>query len=67
MFKLGDIVQLNNHTNHGSKGKITRIIHIMEMNYDKYEYRVQLFDFPISVIARADQLLHTTKDTDGDR
>ena len=46
--------------------------HIMEMNYETYEYRVQLFDAPISVIARPDQLLHTpllhpTKDTDGDQ
>ncbi len=72
MFNLGDIVQLNNHASRGSKGKITRIVHIMEMNYETYEYRVQLFDAPISVIARPDQLLHTpllhpTKDTDGDQ
>ena len=66
MFKLGDIVQLNNHSSHGSKGKITRIIHIMEINKETYEYRVSLFDFPISVSARSDQLLHTTIDTDGD-
>lgn len=65
MFKLGDIVQLNNHRYHGSKGRITRIIHIMDMCCEKYEYRIQLFDAPVSIIARSGQLLHTTKDTDG--